>query len=66
MPSVHLPIFKCVNDDDNAVTAVYFTKKITYLTSCGKCLTHWHEEVEEETLLLTMCLQNSDNYNADF
>jgi DNA-binding IclR family transcriptional regulator len=46
---------------------VYFTKKITYLTSCGKCLTHWlEEEEEEETLLLTMCLQNSDNYNADF
>jgi len=40
-------------------------KKITYLTSCGKCLTHWHEE-EEETLLLTMYLQNSDNDNADF
>jgi len=47
---------------------VYFTKKkITYLTSYGKCLTHWHEEEEDEKiLLLAMCLQNSDNDKADF
>jgi len=66
MPSIHLPISRvyqwwwyCCH------RCVFYKKKKTYLTSCGICLTHWHEE-EEETLLLTMYIQNSDNDNADF
>jgi hypothetical protein len=56
------------NDDDNAVTTMCILPKKKNLTSCGKCLTHWHEEEEGEggTLVHTICLQNSDNDNAYF